>query len=306
MASTGYNFNRPTKETLKQARADGWQVDQRDDGRHHVLVYLRHPSIGAATREFRCARHGDGNNAMVKFLARETKLVKAREREERARDAAAVGGAPAARAAAGKAPPPLDSDVAHAADAIALWLDDEYRAGLRQFTLSALNAKKRAAIGVPNDSRVVEAALARLAAMNVIAEGTLPSASGERVLRAFRLNHFNGTGVVDAYSAGEVLPPAEAPSASDPRRVEPEVADMVERHAPPAEVPPPAPPTGGFAGALAGLVAKDAGMLDRVVDVLIAEGKFAELAAVVVASGDAGACERILRRVAEVSNGGPR
>ncbi len=320
MASTGYLFNTTTKRTLQQAKDDGWTVEMIDERDDRLTVRLKHPRCPSAPK-FITRSHGEVNNKMVKFLARQTKLIRDAEKAEQDRIAAEQAerearesrkpiDTPAVSVDANPdyKPPKTEDDmprkrkqtfderVRHAAETLVVWLDEQYAAGLRQFPVSMLNAQVRERIGLPvGEPKVIEAALGRLVARNILSQGKLTAPNSGRRTRAYRME-FDGATAIEVWTDDVEKAAPPAPSDDDPK----EVTVTVSKKAPPAQVPPPpAPVVSPSSPSPDGLDL----VLGIAVDTLVREGRYDELATVVKQqeNGKAGA---ILRRVAELAKGG--
>jgi hypothetical protein len=317
MASTRFDFNTTTKKNLEIAAEEGWAIEQSEHGKDHWKIRLSHPLCPSAPT-FIAAKHGDGNNAMVKFLVTETKRVWQRERAraeaeqpepapEPKSDTGYVIPAPnpdfvppvpaATKTKPTKTEPSFDDKVQHTIETLVAWLDDQYKAGMRQFTRATFNIQRRTQLGLPvgdEASAILTAALERLVKLHIISAGSLPAKNSNRTLKAYRLNTFNGTTILDVYAGDAKIAAPPKPSANEPSWLSPDLLEAAsEEQKPPEPAPQPVKQT-DFDGALSR-------RKDKLIDLLILTDDLEELVRMIVESGDVQEGVHILKRVEALS-----
>lgn len=349
MASTDFSFNVPTKETLELAREEGFKIETLQSGGNRLKIRVTHPLlVEGITLE--TATHGEVNGNLVKYLARSTKQLRRLQRDTEVAVAenaaipeyvvptfnygqgeaphipvvavrpyssstfepAAVEPEPAPPVEPVKPAPSFEEMVSQASDTLIVWLDEQQRGGLIQFTKTSINNKVRDRLGLPGGPKgaeAVDAALDKLVKLRILSAGTLPSDSG-RKLSAYRLNQFNGTTIYDAYEGRVKLAAPPQPSPDVPLKIEPEdesdaIGDEMEAEQVPEPVPQPLPPpamgTTGLIASLFKAAATNDELMRHIIDGMITKEQYDVLAQIIVDSGDTAEAEKILRRVAELS-----
>lgn len=299
MASSDFRFGMTTAEFMKAAKKAGFQLRTETAGKKY-RVHISHPLLKGA-KMYDTPQHGEAAGLLVKHAAKLQKQLKQLDADTSAPPPTSPP-EPKGPADYGiLAPSPLEL-VTNAASMLVLWLDEQAKNGLRQFTITQLNNKKRAELGLP-DAESVMAALDVLCDENVISEGSVKS--GKRMYRAFQINPAIVGDVVGAYD-NKSCPPATF----DPKApvtvpvVKPKVITQSKSASAPEPAPPPAEPAGqSFEELLLRRAAQDETVIRRLTDMYIVGEDYEALAQMVVASNDVKACEKLIRRVAELNRG---
>lgn len=341
MKKHGFKFGMTTEDFLEALKEYGFSVEKSVVDGNNWKITIRHPDLptlpGAAGR---CKKRKDANEELVRYCVRAVKQLQL-QRQAVAVPAAATP--PPEKVFAVPVPPvqPAPSEpelpaptepttVQQDADTIVIWLDEQIRKGMRQFSVTHLNNKVRKNLRL-HDAATVNAALQLLVDRKLLGVGNYEKSG--KSFKAFRIHPDvlgNGTGptICATYDSNEwqrlkapppfsnddpmaVDPPPPPPSPPAPPP-EPKPAPkpvltpmtFTPKPAPPTPAPKPAPKPeskSSFATTLLQQVAKDKEMVNQLIDMYIVNERYDHLADMIVASQDKVECERILRRVAELA-----
>lgn len=335
MSSTAYKYGRSLKDVLRQARDDGFVVNEKTSpGSSSCRVEVYHPRTTRKikVKAFKHDEKAPGN--LIQYLARTIKEIHQQDRARRAErhgekkslaeqlrdvgytvESSHTPPEPPAEEAKEPDPeevaatmpkaPTFEERVRGAADALVVWIDEQLRDGVLQFTRSQLNIQTREKYMLPiggDSTKVLTEAFNRLRECNILSIGTLPAQNSDRMLQAYRLNTFNGTSVFDVYDGTKKLPAPPAPDPKTPMKR----SDETKKPEKPAPKPAAATKrtstrTKSFADTLLNAAAADEALLSQVVDLMIEGERYEELVGIIVKSGDVAEGVRILKRIAELA-----